>query len=470
MRWASLAILASAAVSLSAADWPQFRGPNASGVAPDNSQIPAQIDLSTDLIWKTPVGAGHSSPVIVDGKLFLTAFEDAKLWTLAFDSTKGSPLWKQEAPHEKLEEHHRRSSPAVASAACDGRRVVSFFGSCGLFCYDTSGRLLWRLPLGPFNDPQGAASSPIIAGDRIVMVHDQDNGSHMAAYRLSDGSEIWRAERSAFRRNYGTPVLWNNAGRTEVVTAGSSLITGYDLSNGTLVWSVVGCARVVSATPVVGADGGLYVVNAGGGGDLRGRNQPAFGSLLESSDKNANGKLEKKELPKGPIAGFIDQFDRNADGALDEEEYESIRRIYQSVRHVAMAIRPGGKGDITDTHVAWTQDRMIPRNASPVVYKNHLFMVRDGGILTSLNLSDGSIAKTGRLTDAGGSYFSSPVAAGGRIYLLNDRGTLTTVAAEGDWKQVGSTRFDEECFATPAIVDGRIYVRTAKAMYCLGRR
>jgi len=155
---------------------------------------------------------------------------------------------------------------------------------------------------------------------------------------------------------------------------------------------------------------------------------------------------------------------------LDEEEYESIRRIYQSVRHVAMAIRPGGKGDITDTHVAWTQDRMIPRNASPVVYKNHLFMVRDGGILTSLNLSDGSIAKTGRLTDAGGSYFSSPVAAGGRIYLLNDRGTLTTVAAEGDWKQVGSTRFDEECFATPAIVDGRIYVRTAKAMYCLGRR
>lgn len=345
---AFLWILGMSPALLSAANWPQFRGPNANGVATGSVPLPDQIDLERHVLWKVPMASGKSSPVIFDDRIYLTAFRDKKLLTIALDCGAGAIRWEREVPYEKLEEHHRRSSPAVASVATDGSHVVSFFGSFGLVCHDTRGRELWRKPMGPFNDPQGAASSPIIADGKVFLERDQDTDSFIAAY--------------------------------------------------------------------------------------------------------------------------IDQFDRDASGALDETEYESIRAIYRSVRHVAMAIRPGGSGDITGTHVKWTQDRMIPRNASPVVHNGHLFMVRDGGILTSLDIADGRIVKSERLQDGTGSYFSSPVIGDGKIFLFSDRGRLGVVTAVGDWRQLGSTDFDEEVLATPAIVDGRICVRTAAHLYCLGLR
>jgi outer membrane protein assembly factor BamB len=453
-----------------AANWPQFRGIHGRAVAHERTPMPDRIDLSEHTIWKVPMASGQSSPVIFDNQIYLTALREEKLLTIALDRETGAIVWEREAPYEKLEEHHRRSSPAVASVATDGRRVVSFFGSFGLLCYDTDGRELWRKPLGPFNDPQGAASSPVIADGKVFLERDQDTDSFLAAYDLNSGRKKWRVDRPNVRRNYGTPTLWKNGDKFEIVSAATATITGYSLRTGRQNWQIHGCARVVSATPVVGYDGSLYVVNAGGGGDLRAKHYPPFKQVIADADANGNGLLEKKEIPGGPIAGFIDQFDRDASGALDEEEYESIRRIYRSVRHVAMAVRPGGSGDITDTHVKWTQDRMIPRNASPVVHNGHLFMVRDGGILTSLDIADGAIVKSERLEKATGSYFSSPVIGDKKVFLFNDRGMLSIVTAEGDWKQIGSTDFDEDVLATPAIVNGRIYVRTAEHLYCLGLR
>ncbi len=453
-----------------AGDWPQFRGPNAAGIAASDKRLPERIDPARDTLWKTPLAPGHSSPVVVGNQIYVTALRGKKLLTAALNLGNGRLLWEREAPYETLEEHHRRSSPAVASVAADAEHVVSFFGSSGLLCHTPEGRELWRRRMGPFHDPQGAASSPIIVDDKVVMVRDQDTGSHIAAFDLRTGSEVWRTKRPNFRRNYGTPVVWDNNERRQIVTAGSAMVTGYDLTTGRLEWHVIGCARVVSATPVVGADGRLYVVNAAGGGDLRGQHYPPFKDILSRSDANHNGQLEKKEIPAGPIAGYLDQFDRDASGALDEDEYESIREIYRSVRHVAMAIRPGPVGDATDTHVVWTQDRMIPRNASPVVHRGILFMVKDGGILTSLDLKDGSVLKSERLEKATGSYFASPVIGDGRVFLMSERGKLSIVTAEGEWRQTGAADFDEETLATPAIMDGRILIRTKTNLHCLGIR
>lgn len=470
-RRENLGILLIAGMSLastSAANWPQFRGLHGWAVAQERIPLPDRIDLDKHTVWKVSMASGKSSPVVFDDRIYLTALRDKKLLTIAIDRGTGAIVWEREASYEKLEEHHRRSSPAVASVATDGRRVVSFFGSFGLLCHDAGGRELWRLPLGPLNDPQGAASSPIIADGNVFLVRDQDTGSFLAAYDLDSGRQVWRVERPNVRRNYGTPTLWKNGDNFEIVSAATATVAGYSLRTGRQKWRALGCARVVSATPVVGPDGTLYVVNAGGGGDLRAKHYPPFKQVVAAADANGNGLLEKTELPGGPIAGFIDQFDRDASGALDEEEYESIRRIYRSVRHVAMAIRPGGSGDIAETHVKWTQDRMIPRNASPVVHNGHLFLIRDGGILTSLDIADGEIVKSERLEDGAGSYFSSPVIGDGKIFLFSDRGRLSVVTAEGEWRQIGSTDFDEEVMATPAIVDGRIYIRTDAHLYCLG--
>ena len=143
-----------------------------------------------------------------------------------------------------------------------------------------------------------------------------------------------------------------------------------------------GLCRVVSNTPVAGDDGKLYVASTGGGETGP---QPSFEELIQSSDRNKSGTLEPAELPGSPIKGFFGQFDRDADGSLDRTEYESIREIFSLSRSVALAIRPGGRGDISETHVAWEYGKSIPRNSSPVFHNGHLFMVKDGGILTSLD-------------------------------------------------------------------------------------
>ena len=223
-------------------------------------------------------------------------------------------------------------------------------------------------------------------------------------------------------------------------------------------------ARVINMTPVVGDDGSLYIVNSGGGGGALLR---SCKELLATDDANGNGKLEPGELPKSTVKSFFDQFDRDRSGALDETEYESIREILARCRDVAMAIRPGGRGDVTDSHVLWTGSRSIPRNASPLVYKGILYMVKDGGILTSLDAKTGRVVKQGRLSGTG-KYFSSPVLGDGKIYLLSDRGELSVVSAEPKWRQIGQADFEEDVYATPAIADGRLYIRTVGHLYCFG--
>ena len=159
--------------------------------------------------------------------------------------------------------------------------------------------------------------------------------------------------------------------------------------------------------------------------------------------------------------------DRDKDGQINRDEYESMRRVFQQARNVVLAIKPGGRGDISKSHVLWEYTRVIPYCPSPVVYGDHLYLIKNGGILTVLDIHTGKALKEGRI-EATGDYYSSPVAGDGKIYLLSQKGRLTVLAAREGWEELSHADFGEDAYATPALVDGRIFLRTANHLYCFG--
>jgi outer membrane protein assembly factor BamB len=221
-------------------------------------------------------------------------------------------------------------------------------------------------------------------------------------------------------------------------------------------------------TPVIGDNGWLFVGGWAAGGDAEApiRAEP-FDAVVKEFDANQNGKLEAAELKKGPIAERFSQVDFDKDGSITRDEYERFRDLFEKGQNVLLAIRPGGQGDVTQTHVVWRHTKQVPFCASPLYHAGVLFVVKDGGFLASLDALTGKLLKRDRLSSSG-NYYSSPVLSDDRIYLLNERGRLTVVSAARDWQVLANADFGEDTYATPAIVDGRIYLRTAGHLYCFG--
>ncbi|HTI52417.1 MAG TPA: PQQ-binding-like beta-propeller repeat protein [Planctomycetaceae bacterium] len=448
-------------------DWLQFRGANAAGLAVGQGKLPAEIGPEQHVLWKTSLPPGHSSPVIAGSRIYLTAVRDEHLLTIGLDRATGKILWEAEAPHEVLETVHRIGSHAQSSPATDGKYVVSFFGSSGLYCYDTDGHELWHHRMGPFKNDFGAGSSPLIVDDHVILGQDHDTDSFLAVYDKATGRELWKIDRSEFPRNFATPVIWTVGGRKQIVCAATLRVVGYDFEDGRELWTVRGIARFVSATPVVGDDGTLYVAGWAAGGDAGGERfiVPAFDDVVAEYDKNKNGGFEEAELPEGPIKQRFTQVDRDKSGSLSREEYDFFRRLFSDGKNLVVAIRPGGTGEITGTHVLWTNQKQVPFCASPLFTDGRLFTVKDGGILASLDARTGKQIKLGRLS-SGGAFYSSPVAGDGKVYLVSEPGNLTVISSDGEWQILHTADFGENVYATPAIVDGRIYLRTTSALYC----
>ena len=453
-------------VSLAETAWPQFRGANCSGLAADAHSLPREIGPEKNVVWKIELAAGHSSPIAFGDRLYLTAVRDNHLLTIALDRSTGQTLWEAEAPHENLEEIHRIGSHAQSTPATDGEYIVSFFGSSGLVCYDSSGHQLWIHRMGPFKNDFGAGSSPILVDDRVILCQDHDTDSFLAAYDKRSGELLWKTDRSDFARNYCTPVIWEVERRKQVVVAATLRVVGYDFETGKPLSTVRGVSRTVCMTPVVGDDGVLYVAGWSAGGDPEDRIQVGpFAEAAAEYDANHDGALAEQELPDGPIRQRFLQVDRDKDGGISKEEYDYFRNLFDQSRNVVMAIRPGGSGDITDSHVRWESPRHVPFCASPLYDRGHVFTVKDGGIFCSIDATSGKIIKTGRLHGTK-NYYASPVAGDRKIYLLDEQGGLSVVSAEGRWQLLSAADFGENTYATPAIVDGRIYLRTAGHLYC----
>lgn len=201
-RWGALLI----AVSLHAADWNQFRGPNGSGISASRN-IPERLEQRY-LLWKTPLPPGHSSPVFTEDRIFVTAVEGTTLLTICLDRVTGNVLWRRSAPRERNESFEPTNSPASPSPVTDGSNVFVFFGDFGLLSYGADGSERWRLPLGPFNNANGHGSSPILADGKLILICDQDTNSYLLAVDPSSGRVVWKTARPEYTRGYATPAIY----------------------------------------------------------------------------------------------------------------------------------------------------------------------------------------------------------------------------------------------------------------------
>ena len=184
LRWSSFLLLAALSTG---ADWDRFRGPNGSGIA-EATGLPAAFGPEKNLIWKTSLPPGHSSPILSRDRIFLTSVDKEKLYLIAMDRRTGRIVWQRESPRSRAERLHKLNSPASATPASDGTRVYVFSGDHGLVCYGWDGREMWRTPLGPFSNVYGMGVSPIVVEDSIVLVVDQSRDSYIAAFKKTDGT------------------------------------------------------------------------------------------------------------------------------------------------------------------------------------------------------------------------------------------------------------------------------------------
>lgn len=462
----AFAALAAVGAGIRGEDWPQFRGVGGVGLQAKGS-YPERIGPTTHVVWKTALPPGHSSPVVQGDRVFVTAVDDGTLLTICLARHDGRILWRAEAPITALENIHTIGSLAQPSPATDDDRVISFFGSSGLICHDHDGNVIWRIPMGPFNNDFGAGTSPIIVGDHVILCQDHDSDSFLTAIDKRTGKTVWRTDRSEFPRNYCTPVLWSAGETPQIVVAATLRVVGYDLQTGREAWTVRGISRTVCSTPTVGPDGVLYVAGWSAGGDADDVIRLPPWQEAVRQDSNGNGVLEEEELPAGDVRRRFSQIDRSNDDAIDPAEYGYFRMLFEQSRNLVMAIRPGPVGEATDTHVVWRQPKSVPFCASPLVVGDLLFTVKDGGIVASLDARTGKPLKTARLPHSQ-DYYASPVAADGKVYFANEAGQVTVITAAAEWRVLHSEEFGEDVFATPALADGRIYLRTSGHLYCLG--
>jgi outer membrane protein assembly factor BamB len=226
MRCIVLGVLLAATGVSVAGDWPQFRGPNG-GVAVGDQKLPAEIGPDKNVVWKTELSPGHSSPVAHGQRIFVNAVRGKELLTIALDRRTGKPLWEVKAPHEAREKIHSIGSQAQCTPATDGERVLSFFGSSGLICYDAStGKQLWFKEMGPFKNDFGAANAPLIVGGVVILGQDHDSDSFLMAIDKVRGDTIWRKDRSEFPVGFANPIIWETAGRRQIVMAGTLRVVG----------------------------------------------------------------------------------------------------------------------------------------------------------------------------------------------------------------------------------------------------
>ncbi len=470
-------------VAVSAADWPRFRGPNGSGVA-EATGLPA--DFGPDnVVWKTALPWGHSSPVISGDRIFLTAaeggrrtdagrekFVDAggKLYTMAIDRGNGEILWKKEAPRPRMERYEPTNSPASPSPVTDGQNVYVFFGDFGLISYRFDGTERWRLPLGPFNNVNGHGSSPILAGERLILVCDGDTDPYLLAVDKNSGKVSWRTERPETTRSYVTPALFQPPqGPLEVIVPSAYFLASYSAESGEKLWWVNGGGWQPKSTPIV--DGDMIFANSWeGGSGIPAVDMPLFEEVLEKADENGDGVINEEELKIFEPKRRLYLVDLDHDKLVDARDWE-FHRIRSTSRSSMVAVRHGGRGNLTDAgNVVWRLEKFLPNVPSPLLYKGVLYLVKDGGILTTLDARTGEILKQGRLKGALDKYYSSPVGADGKVYMMSQSGQATVLKAGGQWEILASHDFEDEVYATPAIVDSRIYVRTRNSLYCFEDR
>ena len=444
-------------------DWSRFRGPNGSGIAAD-SGYPAEFGPDRNLLWRSAVRPGKSSPVLSRRHIFLTAFDGGTLYTQCFDRETGRLVWERAEQPARHEDAHVLNEPSAATPVTDGDNVYVFFRDLGVISYDAAGAVRWKRPMGPFTNRMGAVTSPIIAGNSLVLVLDQIERSAIVALSLATGDVQWttpRAETDA----WATPVLYEKTGSPpQIVTAGGGQYGAHAVGTGERLWTHKGLAPAIVASPVVV---GNTVVGFGYGYD----STMPFSDALKNNDRDGDGRLSLDECGDSAWMIGIAKYYGNRDGFVVESEWlDAWATIVAPSSLVAVALEKDAAGGVSPRELWRYEKSFLAVVPSPLVLDGLIYTIKNGGILTVLSAETGAVVKIGRVGAVPASYSASPVTAEGRIYLANEDGAIAVLRAGKDWQMAAMNDIGEPLYATPALSQGRIIVRGAKSLFCFGSR
>jgi len=300
------------------------------------------------------------------------------------------------------------------------------------------------------------------------VTRDQAKGSELFAANLKTGKVAWRADRADLSSSYSTPILWKDNGTEALILPGFTQLRAYELKSGKEIWRVAGLPSATCTTAVLG-DGLLFFAGWAPGKDMP---MPGFDKLLEGgpfggTDKNGDGVLDYAEASE-QMQSFFGGFDQNEDKRLTREEWNGFLAIIAKGENSLIAVKPGGKGDVTVSHVAWKQKKGLPYVPSPLWYRGFVYIIKDGGMLSRFAAKTGEPTYEQERIGALGNYYASPVAADGRLYVASLDGVLSVLAAGDKPEVLGRAEFKERIAATPALVDKAIYVRSAENLWAFG--
>ena len=404
-------LLAAAASTARAADWPRFRGPNGTGISTD-AGVPIEIGETTNLLWKVEIpGSGNSSPIVSQRRIFLqTAGDDGSgRLLLCLDLADGKQLWSKPAPGGTAEKH-KKNTLASCSAAADGARVYMPFWdghNLSVSAYDFDGKPAWTRDLGPFTAQHGAGHSPIVVSGKVILANDQDGLSELVALDAASGNVAWKTPRKPFKCNYSTPLLLERAGEApEVLVTSTDGVSGYDVATGLekwrWVWESNNLQLRIVGSPIVSQE---MVFFSGG----------------------------------------------NGPGA----------------RH-AVAVNLRKKGTAARADLAWETRKLLPYVPGMLARGEHLYFINDGGIAGCCVAKTGKVVWEKRLPC--GDVTASPIMVEDRIYAFSEKGEVCVIAAEPTFALLASAKLDEGVMASPAVADGRLLVRGKGHLYCFGNK
>lgn len=440
-------------------EWLQFRGPNGAGVA-EGFSLPAEFSSTKNVAWKTPVPFARSSPVITADRIFLTATEGDKLITLALDRKTGKLLWRRDATRARHMPIYKANDGASPTPVSDGKNVYAFFAELGLISYGPDGKERWRVPLGPFNSFYGMGGSPVLVGNTLLMVCDQRTDSFIIAVDARTGKELWKKSRPNFEA-YSTPAIYRpKVGPAQAIVLGSQSVDGYSLDKGERLWWVTKIGSYPKGVPVMGTEM-VYVIGEGADEPFL----PPFDEMLKQFDADKDQRIHRDEVKSQKEASeHFGWLDANSDGYIERAEHDFVRNSTTS-GHGLTAVRLTGQGDLTSSNIVWQLKKAYPGIPAPLVYRGVMYLMKEGGIVSSVDPASGQVLKQGRTPNALEEYYASPVAGDGKIFVVSASGKVTVLKADAQWEILATSDLDDEVWATPAIAGGNLYIRTRNALY-----
>ncbi len=468
---------------LAGGDWPQFRGPNGSGVAP-GSAPPVVFGPGKNELWCLPLKSGHSSPVVSGDSIFMTTFDpDAKrLSVVAIERLSGTIRWERSPETVEIERGHPSFNPASSTPATDGERVVAYFGSFGLICFDFHGNKQWEIPMPLAKSYAGNAISPVIAGDKVILYRGNFVDHFLLAVDKRTGKELWRTLQSepfhAELACTAVPVAEGNI----LILHGARSVQGLDIDTGEQLW-VTKCATTATSTPlVVGGRAIVAAWNKMGEPALR-PEFPSFEVLVAEHDDDDNGMIQRDEFPRlwifyrpegaeAPQNGATIQFnhvDKDKSGEVTEDEWrrqlqdiERFRQGYQN--HGLLSLPIHASGVLPEHDVMTLETQGIPEVPSPISDGKYVYLVKNGGQVTCIDLESGERVYRKR-TGGRGTHYASPIIAGNRLYIADGSGRIAVMSLGKTPQILAMNEMGEGIFATPAASDGTLYVRTHRALH-----